>query len=451
MSGTVQYTTGNLNVKNNFSIESLVSTDRLIGINGSNEFEVKDLASFVAGTSDQVIATTDGAGGLVLSTPQDINTTSDVSFNTLGLTSTTQSTSTTTGALTVAGGLGVEKNFYCGNLIDASAGDGVRVGSLNPKSLNPDTWIRPFAVYPSDAYGRVAVIETYTLAPTGTSHHFFFVRVESGLTSHSVLHYSLSGNVTDQPRLCLFKKASPLSFFVYLKTDNATSSRVLIRERNLTTMPLEWYESGTNTYPEELGGGSLDAGVTLEWDSDNVSNTQNAEFKFGKAHAYDTADSTSASTGSVIIDGGLGIGKKLYVGTGLYLPTAGGTVTELNYYEEGTHTSTFSGIWASAQTPVDGIKFSKLGKTVNLSVGGIVVNSSANSYISLDTALPTKLRPQDSVYIEKVITVVDDSSRNWGTVTIYPDGTLTIYLNARTLFTGGGAPSGYYSFLITYL
>ncbi len=74
-----------------------------------------------------------------------------------------------------------------------------------------------------------------------------------------------------------------------------------------------------------------------------------------------TTDSSSSATGAMTIAGGLGIAKKLYVGTGIYLPTATGTASELNYYEDsGNITISFTGPFSGDMTA----KFIRIGKQV---------------------------------------------------------------------------------------
>jgi hypothetical protein len=62
----------------------------------------------------------------------------------------------------------------------------------------------------------------------------------------------------------------------------------------------------------------------------------------------------------------MGIAKKLYLGTGLFLPTSGGTATQLDYYEELQHQTTFG---CNGQvTGSLNVYLIRIGKMVNISI-----------------------------------------------------------------------------------
>lgn len=56
-----------------------------------------------------------------------------------------------------------------------------------------------------------------------------------------------------------------------------------------------------------------------------------------------TTDESSSTTGTLQCTGGAGIAKTLYLGTGLSLPTDGGTASTLDMYEEGLHSTAWQG------------------------------------------------------------------------------------------------------------
>lgn len=138
-------------------------------------------------------------------------------------------------------------------------------------------------------------------------------------------------------------------------------------------------------------------------------------------------------------------------GTSMQFTTSGGTAAALNYYEENqTHSSTFSGIWAAAQTP-SLFKFSRSGKTITMFIAGVAANSNAAGVINLDTVIPTKWRP--AVDFRKPIVVVDDLTFQFGSALINADGTMSVSATAASAgnFTGGGALSGFFGFEATWI
>ena len=160
---------------------------------------------------------------------------------------------------------------------------------------------------------------------------------------------------------------------------------------------------------------------------------------------YGTSNSTSQSTGSLVVAGGVGIGQNLNVGGNLnvvgningnlFLPTIGGTQTVLNYYEM----STFSYAVSGAITGVNLTgKFIRQNTEVTINFDGISASNSASSIITVPSAsIPTRFRPViSSVY--GCITVLDNSIVNLGTVFIGIDGSMSFFVGSNSNFTALG-------------
>ena len=117
----------------------------------------------------------------------------------------------------------------------------------------------------------------------------------------------------------------------------------------------------------------------------------------GQVQIQTNTDSSSVSTGSLIVSGGVGISKKLYVGDSLYLPTSGGTSSALNYYEEGTSTLTLSGLWASNPTVI--ASWCRIGSIVFIQTQSASVSSTNASGSSFSiTGFPSRLYPSRVAY-----------------------------------------------------
>jgi len=159
-----------------------------------------------------------------------------------------------------------------------------------------------------------------------------------------------------------------------------------------------------------------------------------------------TTNSTSSTTGALRTAGGLGVAQDAYIGGSLFLPTSGGTATALNYYETGTHTSTFSG--AGFTTGNINFNVVRVGTNVTIQMTDQISGSASGGNISSTTNLPAKWRP---VADTSIIIV----GRNAGTdvpiaVTIASaTGNILFRRQDLTTFTIGQARA--YPFSISYI
>lgn len=132
--------------------------------------------------------------------------------------------------------------------------------------------------------------------------------------------------------------------------------------------------------------------------------------------------------------------------TDLTLTTASGTPSKLNYFTEGTHSTTWSGIWASAQT--GDLKYTRLNNQVTLLLPQITATATTASFISIDTALPSSLRTSIQQY--KMARNVDGGTIGIGAILLDTDGMIYLFRNAASAnFTGSGL-SGFYSYSLVF-
>ena len=95
---------------------------------------------------------------------------------------------------------------------------------------------------------------------------------------------------------------------------------------------------------------------------------------------------TSSTTGSLVCTGGAGIAGSIYTGSGIFLPTSGGSASSLNYYETGTTSMTFSGPWTADQT--GNVKFTRVGNMVTLTIDSVASTASSPSLDVLGNSSP---------------------------------------------------------------
>lgn len=129
-------------------------------------------------------------------------------------------------------------------------------------------------------------------------------------------------------------------------------------------------------------------------------------------------------------------------GTGLYLPTIGGTGSQLNFFQTDILALSATGLWTSPQACTGHIQ--RIGNSVTLNVTGVSTTAGLGSVnvISLGPALPSQYRPGSLK--EQVIVCQDNTTHSWGVFDINTDGTMGMKYNYTT-FSGTGT-SGFSSF-----
>jgi len=161
-----------------------------------------------------------------------------------------------------------------------------------------------------------------------------------------------------------------------------------------------------------------------------------------------TTDSSSKTTGALTISGGVGIEKKLYVGTGLYLPSDG-SASELNHYQEGTSEVTFT-TNPYTSNPTVTFEMTRIGNIVNLRLVDTISGSfsSSSHFQSGAGEIPPEFRPNQDYYYP--IRIINASSDTIGMFTVSSTGQFFISgdYTANGNFTSGGL--NVYKFSVCY-
>lgn len=117
-----------------------------------------------------------------------------------------------------------------------------------------------------------------------------------------------------------------------------------------------------------------------------------------------TVNSTSPTTGSLIVNGGVGIAQDLWLGGSQFfanVTTEGGTPSPFNYYEEACHTMSFTFDASAVPTVVD-LNITRVGNIVNLIIPQMSLDNAAGSPGTVHTTstfpfslweLPPRFRP----------------------------------------------------------
>lgn len=116
----------------------------------------------------------------------------------------------------------------------------------------------------------------------------------------------------------------------------------------------------------------------------------------GSVHVYHATDASSKTTGGLIVDGGMGVNLKLYVGTGVYLATTGGTPSEWNYYEQATVNHNIYRVFGGV--PLDtgytvNVLYTRVGRMIFATMAAFTVASAqAPEYLFIDL-VPARFFP----------------------------------------------------------
>lgn len=242
---------------------------------------------------------------------------------------TSDATSTTTGSMILSGGLGVAKNIYAGGNINANGScvaTSTTVYSGNMAEFTQRAWDGGNMNAKSYAQSNG---HYYMNGNNGLAYYNFsngwntiYIRGTTISTSYDTGSLIIGGGMGISKNLCLgststiqFDNSIRKNRLVYYALDNDTqfigtgirsnelSNQVAATSNNFT------YYSGTGTGTEQK----------VFQISGNV-NT-------GSVNIYHTTQATSTSAGSLIVSGGVGIAKDLYVGGTIYGSSLGNFTT----------------------------------------------------------------------------------------------------------------------------
>jgi hypothetical protein len=205
--------------------------------------------------------------------------------------------------------------------------------------------------------------------------------------------------------------------------------------------------TGTKLRLFEAGASDYEIGIAASTLYTNVASTSDfVEFRNASTGRTRITNNTIQPVTTSQIDLGT---SSLYFNNGFInavtLQTTGGTGTALNYYEELTHTSNVTGIWAAAQAVT--MKLTRIGNQVNVQFNNVSAAATINATIALDIALPARFRPgQAKMFFCKVM---DNSADVSGTVEVLSTGFMTWRVGIATSFTSSGN-GGFYGGAVSY-
>jgi parallel beta-helix repeat protein len=137
-------------------------------------------------------------------------------------------------------------------------------------------------------------------------------------------------------------------------------------------------------------------------------------------------------------------------GTGITLPTSGGTQRTLDYYEYATMVRTFINLWTGSPPfpPTCSIYFTRIGKQVTLSFSTATATAdTSDTHMELSVNILTRLYPVTNVY--QPVVVIDNGTVTTGYLWITPSGAVSVYKTDGSSFAGAGQ-TGVYGASVTY-
>lgn len=302
---------GDLYINQNGLNSVYINSGATTNVNISNTFQVNPGNVQILTTVDST-SITDGslviAGGLGIAknifTGANLTglTTNTLTYGIGIFNNTAQSTSISTGAIIVSGGIGISKNAFVGGILDVAAGSNVAsyVGSVRVvTSQNGANWIQtgdvnrttdnftPLKFSPLNNTNSILSINAtnvkvdVTTSSTSTTTGALVVNGGIGVTGAAFI----GGTTTHLGDICLSENN------LYLRNDN--------------TVGLVY--NATHTGPLLFGNGGGALGTTsleaLQWNSSQIVTIPG------------TTDASSVSDGSLVVGGGIGIGKQAYFGS----------------------------------------------------------------------------------------------------------------------------------------
>ena len=180
--------------------------------------------------------------------------------------------------------------------------------------------------------------------------------------------------------------------------------------------------------------------LTLDSGASNVTVPGNSVFT-GTVTMNNATQSTSNTTGGLILAGGLGCNKNIYC-NGLYLPTSGGTKSDFNYYEESVSLSTtFQANGSGGTTTTITQYLTRIGNICFLFCPTIRINANGYDIVSSTTIIPARFRPT-SEQTNNIQTVNIGSYLDTGGMVIGTTGSMRLYKSNTSPSFSVGTNSG---------
>lgn len=122
-------------------------------------------------------------------------------------------------------------------------------------------------------------------------------------------------------------------------------------------------------------------------------------------------------------------------------------IEEPELYEQNTHVTDWTGIWASDQT--GDIEYVKIGKVVTITIPETIAVANAAALITIVTVLPEHLRPD--ITLTSGWHVHDNAVNLDGYIEIKTDGTITFATDETVANFSGAGNSGFRGWSTTFI
>ncbi len=344
---------------------------------------------------------------------------------------TTDSISTTTGAVVMTGGVGIAKSLFVGANINVGGLTATRLVATNGSKLLESVTI-------SNSNGCNTSFTGSTLTTSMTQD-----LSSSGNPSFESLTLSNTSNqlTLGSGHVGIINLVTPDNTIqTYTIPDVANDAEFVMTQGAQTINDAKVF---SNALSISQTFNQLILGTTRK-----VTITAPTPATTSRTH---TIPDVGANANFIMSEGDQTLNGTKTFGSGILLPTSGGTPTAFDYYEEYDHVTTLAGPWTT--NPSCTIRFVKIGKTVTLtSTADQYTASFSHPFIvRITSAFPEGFAPTNTIYASNVVMNAGVEFVYYFNVGVIPGtgGYLVFYGSAPAyVFTGGDCRV--YTFTATY-
>lgn len=309
------------------------------------------------------------------------------SVGAVNITNTTQSTGTSSGSLIISGGLGVAKNSHFGSTIHAPRGS--------------------------------AAAPTYAFVPDPTTGIFSFGSGQLNISTAGLTRLSIASSTITSTLSIVAPSGSATAPSYQLSAGSGCGIY------SSTTDSINFSTAGVNRLTINSSGYLTLAAGQLVLPSGSVSapsiSWPSASINSG-IYLIGTDNIGFSSDGVLRADYNT---TRWLFSQPIQLQTTGGTASNLDYYEELTHSSSWT--YTGATIPSFNFLLRRIGKMVSIqltTMGVAYRNTGGSSKLTLTTAFPTRFRPSETIYMPISIEVNSNTSHR--TIVINSTGVIEI-------------------------